>query len=110
VKDGAGQGLAYVYYEDEPGRRTAAKMLSKDEARRIVANIALGIESDDVVNYTFPKSWPADREQRARCSSCDNRGATIQHPGWGGNDVGFRPCRNPRHPSFEVVLANHVAC
>ena len=27
---------------------------------------ALGIESDDVVNYTFPKHWPADREQRAR--------------------------------------------
>ena len=27
---------------------------------------ALGIESDDVVNYTFPKNWPADREVRAR--------------------------------------------
>lgn len=27
---------------------------------------ALGIASDDVVNYTFPKSWPEDREQRAR--------------------------------------------
>jgi hypothetical protein len=35
-----GQGLAYVYYEDEPGRRTASKMLSKDEARRIASNIA----------------------------------------------------------------------
>jgi Transposase len=29
--------------------------------------------------------------QRARCSSCGNNGATIQHPGWGGNDVGFLP-------------------
>jgi uncharacterized protein HemY len=27
---------------------------------------ALGIESDDVANYVFPKSWPTDREQRAR--------------------------------------------
>jgi len=27
---------------------------------------ALGIQSDDVVNYVFPKSWPNDREQRAR--------------------------------------------
>jgi hypothetical protein len=27
---------------------------------------ALGIESDEVTNYVLPKSWPADREQRAR--------------------------------------------
>ena len=31
--------LIYVYYEDEPGRRSAAKLLSKDEARRIASNI-----------------------------------------------------------------------
>ena len=27
---------------------------------------ALGIETDDVANYVFPKTCPADREQRAR--------------------------------------------
>ena len=40
VRDANGQQLAYVYYEREPGRRSAAKLLSHDEARRIAANIA----------------------------------------------------------------------
>ena len=38
--DANGQKLAYIYYECEPGRRSAAKLLSGDEARRIAANIA----------------------------------------------------------------------
>jgi hypothetical protein len=40
VRDRDGQALAYVYYEEETGRRSAAKLLSKDEARRIAANVA----------------------------------------------------------------------
>ena len=36
-----------------------------EQAAKIIQD-ALGIELDDVVNYVFPQSWPADRERRAR--------------------------------------------
>jgi hypothetical protein len=39
ARDNAGQSLAYVYCEDEPGR-PAADLLTRDEARRIAANMA----------------------------------------------------------------------
>jgi hypothetical protein len=40
VKDRAGLNLAYVYFENEPGCRSASKLLSRGEARRIAVNIA----------------------------------------------------------------------
>jgi hypothetical protein len=40
VRDHNGEALAYVYFEEEPGRRSAAKLLTRDEARGVATDIA----------------------------------------------------------------------
>jgi K+/H+ antiporter YhaU regulatory subunit KhtT len=40
VRDANGQALAYLYTRDDPTEALQAKLLTKDEARRIAINIA----------------------------------------------------------------------
>ena len=40
VKDNLGDAVAYVYFEDEPVRRAAGRLMSRDEARQIADNVA----------------------------------------------------------------------
>jgi hypothetical protein len=40
VRDASGQALAYLYSRENPTEALQAKMLTKDEARRVAVNIA----------------------------------------------------------------------
>ena len=53
IRDTNGQALAYAYFEDEPGRRAAAHLPTRDEARRITADIAKLPESCGEANFGF---------------------------------------------------------
>ena len=57
MRDHNEQQLAYVYFEDEPGRRSVAKLLSKDEARAYFAARDFSISS-----YSDIRGAQSDRE------------------------------------------------
>ena len=64
VSDSGGQRLAYVYFKDKPGRRSAAKLLTRTGAAAPVAVVRIGgvcarssdMSGESELNRKWPKS------------------------------------------------------
>ena len=57
VRDANNFAVAYVYFESEPGRRAAAKLMTKEELRKVAVGIAELPELLKVREEKDPGAW-----------------------------------------------------
>ena len=74
---------------DDPRRSTPRHTMGLGILQQVWAFVTLACA---VAVIRWGPETSSDRLRRcARCSACGHKGATIQHPGWGGADIGFLP-------------------
>ena len=77
VRDHNGHALAYVYFESEPGRRAAANLLTKDEARRIAEGYHCRARRSSSGSLAMLAELFLTELQRRRCSNRVRAGGRI---------------------------------
>ncbi len=79
-----------------PTRKSNA--LAMAELREVPASRAAGVRRRR--HQLGPRRVERCAAAAGALHACDHKGATIQHPGWGGADVGFLPFPVERRSLF----------
>jgi hypothetical protein len=79
--------VAYVYFEDESGRRATAKLMTRDEARRIAANIAKLPELPALISDRKTIRWCSEGCKRYRFAPSATRRVTAASRAGSGRSI-----------------------